>query len=560
MFTKLSLSGKLYGAFIVLVGLMFAIGGLNYRMIATIQDRSGWAEHTYQVMDGLTGMTAALVDQEAGIRGYLMTGQESFLTPYHDGRIRFAESIAAVRKLTSDNPAQQTRLDDVQAASDLWRNEIAEKEIALMANAASREAARAIEISGAGKRLMDALRAKLAPMIDTESALLGQRKRAERDAVENASLTIVIGAAGSLLVALLLGGALAGAIAKPIRQMTGAMRQLAGGDTTIIVPGIGRGDEIGAMAGAVTIFKDNQIARARLEAEQAEIEQRAEAAKRRSLNTLADGFEAKTGNLVGTLSAAASALENTAQAMSATAGQTNSSAAAVASAADEASARVQTVASAAEQLSSSIAEISRQVTQSARVTDHAVSSARRTDQVVQALADGAQKIGRVVDLISTIAGQTNLLALNATIEAARAGDAGKGFAVVASEVKSLAQQTARATEDIRAQIGQIQAATSEAVTAIQEITRTIEEVSTIATTIASAVEEQGAATNEIARNVQQTATSTRDVTVNIGSVSAAADHTGEAAGKVLGAAADLSTQAGQLSREVRTFIGQVRAA
>ena len=221
---------------------------------------------------------------------------------------------------------------------------------------------------------------------------------------------------------------------------------------------------------------------------------------------------------------------------------------------------MQAVAAAAEELSASIGEISRQVSQSSEITGQAVVDARRTDAIVRALAEGAERIGHVVGLIISIAGQTNLLALNATIEAARAGDAGKGFAVVASEVKSLAQQTAKATEEIGTQVGQIQSATKEAVEAIRVITGTIEEVSSIAVSIAAAVEEQGAATAEIARSVQQTAQSARDVTVNIGDVSQAATNTGTAADQVLDAATDLSRQAERLTSEVDGFITEVRAA
>jgi methyl-accepting chemotaxis protein len=218
------------------------------------------------------------------------------------------------------------------------------------------------------------------------------------------------------------------------------------------------------------------------------------------------------------------------------------------------------VAAAAEELAASIGEIGRQVTQSSKITGQAVVDAQRTDAIVRALAEGAEKIGHVVGLISTIAGQTNLLALNATIEAARAGDAGKGFAVVASEVKSLANQTAKATEEIGAQIAQIQAATKEAVAAIRNITGTIEQVSAISVSIAAAIEQQDAATAEIARNVQQTAQSAQSVTATISGVSQAANDTGAAAEQVLGAASGLSTQAEQLNDEVHRFVADVRAA
>ncbi len=283
-------------------------------------------------------------------------------------------------------------------------------------------------------------------------------------------------------------------------------------------------------------------------------------AQKSAMHQTADAFEAKVGTLVSMLSSGATELQATAQSMSATATQTNQQATTVATAADEASAGVQTVAAAAEELTASIQEISRQVARSAKTTEKAVEDARRTDTIVRALADGAQKIGDVVQLISGIAAQTNLLALNATIEAARAGDAGKGFAVVASEVKSLATQTAKATEEIAAQVKQIQGATGEAVNAIKAISTTIDEVNVIASNIAAAVDEQGTVTAGIARNVQHTAASTREVTTTIAGVSRAANDTGTAAGQVLGAASDLSRQAEQLTQEVRHFVAGVRAA
>jgi methyl-accepting chemotaxis protein len=278
------------------------------------------------------------------------------------------------------------------------------------------------------------------------------------------------------------------------------------------------------------------------------------------LDALLKDFETKTADLVGIVASAATELEATARAMTATTDETTQQATNVTAAVEAASVNVQTVASAAEELSASIGEISRQVAQSAEIADRAVQDANRTDAIVKTLAEGAQKIGDVVGLISTIAGQTNLLALNATIEAARAGEAGKGFAVVASEVKSLANQTAKATEDISRQIAQIQVATKEAVTAIEGITETIGEVSRIAASIAAAVEEQGAATQEIARNIHEAATGTQQVSGNIVRVRQGATDTGAAASQVLSAAGDLSGQAERLSGDVQRFVTEVKAA
>ena len=339
-----------------------------------------------------------------------------------------------------------------------------------------------------------------------------------------------------------------------------AMDRLAKGDLTTVIPGTDRRDEVGGMAATVLVFKDSMTETERLRAEQEAIKLQAAAAQKDALNRMADGFESKVGHLVGMLSSSSTELEATAQSMTGTANQSNQQATAVSAAAEEASTGMQTVAAAAEELTASIGEISRQVAQSSKITTKAVDDAKRTDAIVHALAEGAEKIGAVVGLITSIASQTNLLALNATIEAARAGDAGKGFAVVASEVKSLANQTGKATEEIDAQITQIQAATKEAVAAIRDISATIEEVSVIATTIASAVEEQGSATSEIARNVQQTTQAAAEVTVGITSVSQAASETGAAAGQVLTAASDVSRQAELLSSEVNSFVAGVRAA
>ncbi|WP_426609172.1 methyl-accepting chemotaxis protein [Bradyrhizobium sp. McL0616] len=348
-------------------------------------------------------------------------------------------------------------------------------------------------------------------------------------------------------------------VCAPIVNLTTRMSRLADGDLAEEIRGAERSDEIGAMASAVQVFKDNMIRADRLAAEK-QAESDGKMRRAQALDELTRAFEAKITELVGGLSKASSTMESTAQSMTSTAAQTNSQAAVVATASEQTSTNVQTVASATEELTSSIAEIGRQVAQSTEIAARAVDNARCTGDTARALAEGAQKIGDVVTLIQSIAEQTNLLALNATIEAARAGDAGRGFAVVASEVKSLAGQTAKATTEISEQISAIQAASDETVTAIRNVADVIAEIDQIGTAIAAAIEQQGSATKEISRSVQEAARGTQEVNTNITGVRRAADDTGAAASEVLGAAEQLSTQSRDLAGQFDRFLSEVRAA
>ncbi len=380
------------------------------------------------------------------------------------------------------------------------------------------------------------------------------------DQTYRTTLIEIVGIAG---LALALTGILLvvvrSAISRPVSEISEAMARLAEGDKAAAIPGVGRGDELGGMAQAVQVFRDNMVRADQLAADQ-ERQRAARERRAQAIETLTGDFQGSVGGLLQAIAAAAAQMDNTAQTMRATADQTNHQAVTVASATEQASANVQTVATAADELSASITEIGRQVAQSTRIAAAAAEEARQTDGTVKLLAEASGRIGEVVKLITDIASQTNLLALNATIEAARAGDAGKGFAVVANEVKSLANQTAKATDEIGNQIGAVQAATQQAVAAIAQIVGRIDEMTNIAAAIAGAVEEQSAATNEIARNVQEAARGTQSVTTAITGVSQAASETGMAAGEVLDAAKALNGQADGLRTSITGFLDGVRAA
>jgi methyl-accepting chemotaxis protein len=344
-------------------------------------------------------------------------------------------------------------------------------------------------------------------------------------------------------------------------RLNGALGKMAAGEPNVEIPGAGRGDEIGDIAKTVIVIRENADHKARDEAEgKAERDRVRTEQRKQDMHALADGFEGAVGKIVETVSSASAELEASAARLAQTAEQAQTLTVAVAGASEEATSNVQSVSSATEEMASSIREISRQVQDSARIAGAAVQQAQKTNERINQLATAAGRIGDVVELINSIAGQTNLLALNATIEAARAGDAGRGFAVVASEVKALAEQTAKATEEISQQISGMQAATGESVAAIKEIGGTISQMSEISSVIASAVEQQGAATQEISRNVQKAAQGTTRVSSDIAEVQRGASDTGSASAQVLTAAQSLSIESSHLRTEVERFLDSVRAA
>jgi methyl-accepting chemotaxis protein len=433
--------------------------------------------------------------------------------------------------------------------------------------------AEAFEKTGPNLLLADELYYKaITPLIvgtiekmDNVKASIGQAfEKTTADTDDRISSTVSmqeIVAGAAVLMGLMIAFLIARSIIGPLSGLTSGMKELAGGNFGVVLPGLDRKDEVGDMAQAVETFKVLAEQKARDEAE-AKIKQDQIAARQRKADMikLADDFESAIGEIVETVSSASTELEASASTLTSTAVRSQELTTMVAAASEEASTNVQSVASATEEMASSVNEISRQVQESARIATDAVDQARKTNDRVGELSKAAARIGDVVELINTIAGQTNLLALNATIEAARAGEAGRGFAVVASEVKALAEQTAKATGEIGQQISGIQAATQESVGAIKEISGTIEKLSEISSTIAAAVEEQGAATQEISRNVQQAAQGTQQVSSSITEVQRGASETGSASSQVLSAAQSLSGDSNRLKLEVGKFLNSVRAA
>ncbi len=394
--------------------------------------------------------------------------------------------------------------------------------------------------------------------------LLADQKRldAESDAaIAETERLIVMLAAGGFLLGCIWAFFLGKGISRPMTRMCRAMRELAAGNFDVVLPGLGRKDEIGEMAGAVEEFKVQAVARAERDAASQEAQNKAASAARRAeLIRFADDFETAVGAIVSNVSSSAVQLEAAAGTLTRTAETTQSLSSQVVGASEEASSNMQSVASATEELSASVDEIGRRVKESSQIADAAVRQAEQTDGRIGKLSRAAQEIGDVVKLITAIAEQTNLLALNATIEAARAGESGRGFAVVASEVKSLASQTAKATDEISNHISGMQGATQESVAAIKEIGGTIGKISDIASTIASAVEQQSSATQEIARSVQNVAQGTQEAAANVMQVNRGATETGSASEEVLNSARSLSSESTRLREELDRFMANIRAA
>ena len=493
---------------------------------------------------------AALFEAATALANTFIVNSDQTIAAGAIARLKFVE--AALHAIPADEAKVAQAIKDASVLLDDYRKALTK----LIDNAKELDEL-SIEMADSTGAIMKASNAMKADLLADQ-----QRLDSESSATINETQRLIVMLAiGSFLLGAVLALLLGRQISRPMTAMCKAMRELAGGNFDVVLPGLGRKDELGEMAAAVEEFKIQAVAKAERDAAALDAQNKASAAGRRAeLIRFADEFEANVGSIVANVSASAVQLEASAGTLTRTAETTQDLSGQAAGASEQASSNMQSVAAATEELSASVGEIGRQAQESNRIAEAAVLQAQQTDGRIGKLSRAAQEIGDVVKLITAIAEQTNLLALNATIEAARAGDAGRGFAVVASEVKSLASQTAKATDEISTHIAGMQGATQESVAAIKEIGGTIGQISSIASTIASAVEEQSAATQEIARSVQNVAEGTGEAAVNIMEVNRGAAETGSASANVLDAARSLSSESSRLREELNRFMSNIRAA
>lgn len=573
-FADLKTKKKIFTSMSVPLMFLLVLGLLATYKVNGLTENNRWVMHTYEVIGQGNQIVAAAVDMETGMRGFLLAGDDAFLEPYQSGEKRAYALIESLQKTVSDNPAQVKRLSEARTVLEEWQSEITETQIAMRRQVGTDKTmddVASLVGEARGKQYFDRFRQIMADFRAEEEQLIVQRKDAS-DAAREMFYTLII---GCIVLALVFGTLLTfmvgNSIASPVTKITDAMSRLAEGDTSVDIAGTERRDEVGDIARATEVFKNNAIAMETLQKEQKDAaaqqareqeEARALASEeqRAAMNRLADEFEETVRRVVGSVSDAAQQMQGNAQDLSGIAESATEQSRSVSNDTEEASNNVQTAASAAEELSASISEINMEISSTSEQAKEASQEAEKSYNAVAKLLESVEQVNNVVALIGDIAEQTNLLALNASIEAARAGDAGKGFAVVAGEVKNLASQTANATAGISDQIEDMQNRAKLSNESVKMISGMVNNISERAAIVAHAIEQQGQVANEISASVAEAAESTSRVSHNINELTEASGRTGSMSGNVLHAANNLGDQSDLLQQEVDRFVVRVRNA
>ncbi len=556
---NLSVAKKLIAAFSILGLVILVSGGIAILQTTRIEDAATISDRTAQQAKSVNAVLAEAAKMQAAIRGLLITGSSTYGKEYEALGGQMDAAIQTALDVAAGDDALVANINEIDGIVDAWRSGPAARQMTLMRHPDTVNEARAIEVTGAGEEMTGKLNeaaAKAIAILDASSARAGVE---QASALSTTFLVVLLSAIITLVASSGFFFWLSRSSGAPIRSITGTMNQLAGGDTSVAIPFADRSDEVGNMARAVQVFADNMRRNEVLQAEAAR-EQAARERRATQIANVAKQFDHDVEKILSGLVGSANALDSTAASLANSSTESLEQAEKVAAAAQEASANVQTVAAATEELSSSITEISRQVSSQANIASLSTQAIDETTSRVETLTDASTKIGDVIRLITEISNQTNLLALNATIEAARAGEAGKGFAVVANEVKSLANQTARATEDIAVQISAIQTSTHSTAEAIRTVGDQVRQMTELSSGVAAAVEEQNAATREIARNVQEASAGNQEVSQKVELVADAARTTKGSAATVLDAARQVNEHTESIRQAIVRFVQDMRAA